>query len=332
MNPNKRWFLWLAGMCILVILSACSSSTTANSGQSGASTASPNKDEQGQPPPYLTFKDASGEQVTLKRKPERIVLLNTEAMALFDQLGGTAVGLATAPGTELPEGAKTVDMVGEIQAVSLEKVIALKPDLVIGQAFFHAGLRKSLAASGIPLALTKIDSYDKVIETGILFGQLLGKEKETEQAVKEMQSRIQAIVEKVPNQPVSFAAITIMPMGVSIQKSGTLTLDIADRLKLRNIADDMPAGDHPGSVPYSIESLIAADPDYIFLVVHGTEEEGKERLKEDMEKNPAWSSLRAVKEGKLSFLPADFVNNPGLDMDRPFSYLAHLVYPDAFEN
>ncbi|MDP4096695.1 hypothetical protein OIN60_07915 [Paenibacillus sp. P96] len=39
--------------------------------------------------------------------------------------------MATAPGTALPEGAESAENVGEIQAVSLEKIIALKPDLVI---------------------------------------------------------------------------------------------------------------------------------------------------------------------------------------------------------
>ncbi|WP_370872450.1 ABC transporter substrate-binding protein [Paenibacillus zeirhizosphaerae] len=60
-----------------------------------------------------------------------MVVLNTEALALFYQLGGEPVGLATAPGTALPEGAESAENVGEIQAVSLEKIIALKPDLVI---------------------------------------------------------------------------------------------------------------------------------------------------------------------------------------------------------
>nr|WP_285891279.1 ABC transporter substrate-binding protein [Paenibacillus pasadenensis] len=309
------------------MLSACSSAETNFS----VNKASGDFPEPAAGVPFLTFRDAANEEIKLLSKPEKIVVLNTEALPLFYQLGGKAAGVATAAGTVMPKGAETAEQVGEIQAVSLEKIISLKPDLVIGQSFFHAGLREPLGESGIPLALTKIDNYDKVMKAAVLFGRLLGKEQEAEKAVKETEARIKAIVDKAPGEGPSFAAITIMPMGVSIQKSGTLTLDIAGRLKLRNIADQMPEGDFPGSVPYSIESLIAADPDYLFLVVHGTEEAGRKKLKEDMESNPAWSSLRAVKNGKLAFLPSEFVNNPGLELDRPFFYLARLVYPDAFK-
>ncbi|SFE23133.1 FecCD transport family protein [Paenibacillus algorifonticola] len=43
--------------------------------------------------------------------------MNTEALELFYQLGGTAVGLATASGTTLTEGAEAAENVGEIQAI-----------------------------------------------------------------------------------------------------------------------------------------------------------------------------------------------------------------------
>ncbi|WP_245850815.1 ABC transporter substrate-binding protein [Paenibacillus herberti] len=331
-----KWSLFFAVfMAVVLLLSACAANADNQTpGYSPSASPAPQKTktaEYGNTATFLTFKDASDQEIILAKKPERIVVLNTEALALFYQLGGKPVGLATAAGTTLPKGAETAENVGEIQAVSLEKIIALKPDLVIGQSFFHGELRKSLAASGIPLALTQIDTYDKIVEAGKLFGGLLGKEQEALKALEETQQRIQSIVEKIPSETKSFAAITIMPMGVSIQQSGTLTLDVTSRLKLNNVADEMPAGKWPGSVPYSLEALIKADPDFIFLEVHGTEEDGKKKLEEDMKSNPAWSSLRAVKEGRLSFLPSDFVNNPGLSIDQPFAYLAKLVYPDVYK-
>ncbi|SDT54114.1 iron complex transport system substrate-binding protein [Paenibacillaceae bacterium GAS479] len=336
MFKKKGKLLFAVFMVVgLVLLSACTSNTGNNavdpSSQAILAPQNTAAAENGNEVTFLTFKDAANQEVILAKKPERIVVLNTEALALFYQLGGKPVGLATAAGTTLPKGAETAENVGEIQAVSLEKIIALKPDLVIGQSFFHGELRKSLTASGIPLALTQIDTYDKIVETGKLFGQLLGKEQEASKALEETQQRIQSIVDKVPSETKSFAAITIMPMGISIQQSDTLTLDVTSRLKLKNVAADMPAGEWPGSVPYSLEALIKADPDFIFLEVHGTEEDGKKKLEEDMKSNPAWSSLRAVKEDRLSFLPSDFVNNPGLNIDQPFSYLAKLVYPDAYK-
>ncbi|OUQ87029.1 hypothetical protein B5G50_17550 [Brevibacillus brevis] len=67
------------------------------------------------------------------------------------------------------------------------------------------------------------------------------------------------------------------------------------------------------------------------MVVYGTEEYGRQKLKDDLESNPAWASFRAVKEKRMVFLPSDFVNSPGLKIDQTFEYLAKLVYPDAYE-
>ncbi|GAA3400680.1 ABC transporter substrate-binding protein [Paenibacillus hodogayensis] len=280
--------------------------------------------------PYLTFKDQAGQNVILNKKPERVVILNTEALELFYQLGGQAVGRAKAPGTPVPEAAKGAEDVGQINQVSLEKITSLKPDLVIGQPLFHANLKDVLGMNQIPLALVNVSSYEDIQKTGKLFGQIIGKEAETEAVLKETENRIQTIINKVPNQSPKFAVITIMPMGISIQKSGGLALDIANKLKLNNVADGMQSGQLPSSVPYSIEKLIEADPEYLFMIVHGTEEYGRQKLKDDLESNPAWASLRAVKEKRMVFLPSDFVNSPGLKVDQTFEYVAKLVYPDAY--
>lgn len=280
--------------------------------------------------PYLSFKDDAGQEVVLIKKPERVVILNTEALDLFYQLGGIAVGQAKAPGTPVPEAAKAVEDVGQINQVSLEKITSLTPDLVIGHPRFHANLKDALDASHIPIALVNVNSYDHIQRTGRLFGQIIGKGSETEKALKEMDNHIQTMINNVPSTSPKFALITIASTGLSIQKSGSLALDIADKLKLKNVAEGMQSGQMPSSVPYSIEKLIEADPDYLFMIVYGTEEYGRQKLKDDLESNPAWASLQAVKGKRVEFLPSDFVNSPGLKIDQIFEYLAKVVYPDVY--
>ncbi|SDE41644.1 iron complex transport system substrate-binding protein [Paenibacillus sp. UNCCL117] len=279
--------------------------------------------------PYLTFKDDIGYEIDLQTKPERVVILN-EGLELFYQLGGRVVGRASVPAVSVPEQALDAEDVGQINNVSLEKITSLKPDLVIGHPFFHTGLTEGLAASGIPFALLKIESYDDIQSKGRLFGSIIGTERETEKALKETDDRIRRIIEKAPDRSLTFAILTIMPMGISIQVSDSLALDIVEQLNMNNAAAAMQSGQIPGSVPYSIEKLIEADPDYLFISVHGTEQFGHQKLRNDLESNPAWASLRAVKEGRMMFLPAEFVNPEGLNIDRTFEYLAKLVYPDIY--
>ncbi|NEW05680.1 ABC transporter substrate-binding protein [Paenibacillus sp. SYP-B3998] len=281
----------------------------------------------------IHFIDSKGQEVVLKQKPQRVILLNTEIQELYYQLGGKAVGLATAPGIPMPEAGKDAAKVGQINQVSMEQIMNLKPDLVIGQSFFHASLKESFDASKIPVALIDIKSYEDIRKTAEFIGQLMGKEAETKAALTQTDQKMQRIIEKLPAENPKYAMITIMPMGISVQKNSTISLDAANRLKLKNVADSMASGMMPSSAPYSLEKLVELDPDYVFFIVHGTEEYGKEKLNSEIANNPAWRTLRAVKENKIYFLPSQlFVANPGLNFDQSLSYLASLVYPDVVGN
>lgn len=280
--------------------------------------------------PYLTFDDQAGRKIVLKQKPERIIVLNTELLQVFDQVGGRMVGRATAPGVPVPEKAKSAEEVGLISEVNLERIWALKPDLVIGQPLFHSKLAAQFDQSGIPFAILTIKSYDDMQNNARLLGKVVGKPDEAAAAVKNMNERIQLVLDRVPDAKPNFALLTFMMGSVSIQKSSSIALDIAERLKLKNVAAAQVGGSM-GSIPFSMEKLVELNPDYLLFVVHGTDEEGEQMLKTSLKSNQAWASLKAVKENRYTFLPSSlFVNNPGLNLDQSFEYMAKLAYPQAF--
>lgn len=327
---NKISWLFLAAF-LAACLASCSKKTepAASMGQ-GAATAI-DAASAGQTENFYSFQDSTGEQVALPKKPERIVVLNTEVLELFYQLGGKAVGLATAPGIMVPEAAKEAMEVGDINNVSLEQIMSLKPDLVIGHPMFHTNLKPSLASARIPLALIKIESYNDIQTTAKRVGHMTGNEAQSLAAIQETDKKLQNIAAKVPGHAPKYAILTLTSTGVFVQKSSSIAIDLATMLKMKNVADDLPSGKMPSSAPYSLEKLVALDPDYIFLLVYGTQEFGNQKLQSNLENSPAWGSLRAVKERKTFFLPSSlFVTNPGLDIDQSLETMAKLVYPDTF--
>ena len=59
----------------------------------------------------------------------------------------------------------------------------------------------------------------------------------------------------------------------------------------------------------SLERILEADPEYIFLVQRGDDEAGmRAYVKTLMEENPAWQQLTAVKEGRLYFMDKNLYN------------------------
>ena len=52
---------------------------------------------------------------------------------------------------------------------------------------------------------------------------------------------------------------------------------------------------------------------------------------QNVESDPAWSSLTAVKEGRYLFLPQElFHYKPNERWDESYEYLAKIIYPELF--
>ncbi|PYI54305.1 ABC transporter substrate-binding protein [Paenibacillus flagellatus] len=330
MNPKQRFLVALTlGAAICLAAAGCG-----RSGQPAA--AGPDKPAATAPTTsaaetYLSFEDQTGRKVVLNRKPERIVVLNTELLQLFEQVGGTMVGRATAPGVPVPERAKAAEEVGLISQVNMERVLGLKPDLVIGEPLFHTQLAPTMEQAGIPFAILTIKTMDDMRDNALLLGDIVGQADAAAAGVSRMNERIKQITDRVPDTKPTYALLTFMMNTVSLQKGSSIALDVADRLNMRNVAGSVESGLATESVPFSMEKLVELDPDFLFFVVHGTDEEGRQALRSNLQSNGAWTALRAVKADKYRFIPSElFVNNPGLELDRSFAYLARIVYPERF--
>ncbi|MFB7641038.1 ABC transporter substrate-binding protein [Peribacillus butanolivorans] len=284
----------------------------------------PKEDEQS----YLNFKDDTGEEVKIKKKPERIVILNTQLLSLFDDIGGVPVGIATATGVEVTSSAKSAKKVGLINNVNVEEVLSLNPDLVIGQPVFHARLVNTMKRSNIPFALLSINTEEDVRHHATLLGEIMGKQQETKAKVDEMDQRILQITSNVPEKRSTFVLLTSLKNTLNIRTDNSLALDIATKLNLTNAAHHLKSDSN--SVPYSMEKLVELDPDYIFMTSAGAKDE--EGIRTELKNQKAWNALTAVKEGKFHFIPTSlFVNNPGLSLDKSFEYMSNIVYPKNSE-
>ena len=81
----------------------------------------------------------------------------------------------------------------------------------------------------------------------------------------------------------------------------------------------------------SLEAIIAAEPDYIFAVLQGSDPtDAMETLEQTLLQNPAWSELRAVREGRFYTLEHELYNlKPNARWGEAYEKLADILYPDA---
>ena len=278
---------------------------------------------------YAVITDDRGKSVTLPQKPQRVVVLSTSLLNFADALDGSLVGRAAIKSEDaaLPEKYKDVPDVGPVYSVSLEKVTALEPDVVIGSTDHHEKLAAQLEDSGIPVILLRTKTYDDVKHNLDVMGRVYGKEEQAKAVDEKLDTEIKAITDAVPKQGLRIAIIHATPSAVSLELPTSIAGGIADLLHLQNIAA-APAGSENNRIPYSMESLVEANPDVIFLTSMGSSDKIEKRIKGDIESNRAWASLKAVQSGRFYILPERyFLLNPGLDYPKAVGYMANLVYP-----
>ena len=115
--------------------------------------------------------------------------------------------------------------------------------------------------------------------------------------------------------------------GIKAKTDDELAGAILKDLGAHNIADD-----HPSMLEdLSMEEVIAADPEYIFVTTMGDEQKALDYLNGLIEENPAWSELTAVKEGRYIVLPKDlFHYKPNNRWGESYQYLGEILYPTLF--
>ena len=78
----------------------------------------------------------------------------------------------------------------------------------------------------------------------------------------------------------------------------------------------------------SIEKIIEEDPDRIFIVMQGSDQEGaRKTLEETLTSNPAWSGLTAVKEGRVHYMDKSLYHlKPNNRWGTAYAELEQLLY------
>lgn len=270
-----------------------------------------------------TLTDDEGTSVTIDAEPQKIVALTpaaTEtlfALGLGDRIVGKAQDLALFP----PE-AGPIPEVAVYDAVDVEKVTSLEPDLVIagGNNFNKPEAIAQLRSLGIPVVVVYAPDVETVLSDIRLLGAATGRSDEataiTDRMTSEM-AKVQAAVKDLP-KPRTFYELDAT--GAYYGPSDDSFL--AEMLEMAG-ADPITTGS-PDAYDIPAERLIAADPELILLAdaQYGTKVE-------DVVKRPGWSAMTAVKTGDIRPIDDITVTRPGPRLFQGLALLAQTIHPDA---
>ena len=319
----KRHIL-ISILLFALLLTACgqTAQSPAQSGSQSADLSQPAdaSSEEGK----ITFTDALGREFSLDR-PERAAVMIGSFADVWVLAGGRDTMAATANdawesyGLELGEG---VTNIGSPMKPNVELVLGAQPDLVIASSLSPSNLelQETFQSAGIPAAYFDVSSFRDYLDLLDLFTRLTGHPERYEQYGAAVKEQVDGAVQRRAVYDYTPTVLTIQVSGSSVKVKNSEDNVLGPMLKelgCENIADR----DDSLLEELSLEAILQADPDFIFAVYHGTDEEAaRANLEESLLSNPAWASLSAVQGDRFHILER-----------RMYSLKPNALWGDAYE-
>ncbi|MCY8934314.1 iron-hydroxamate ABC transporter substrate-binding protein [Bacillus atrophaeus] len=183
---------------------------------------------------------------------------------------------------------------GEKMEPNIEKILELQPDVILASTKFPENTIKKLSNTATTIPVSHISSNWK--ENMMLLAQLTGKEKKAKEIIADYEQDLKDTKTKINGKAKDSNALVIRirqgniyiyPEQVYFNSTlyGDLDLTAPDEVKAAKAQELI-----------SLEKLSEMNPDHIFVQFSDDENADKPDALKDLEKNPIWSSLTAVKE------------------------------------
>lgn len=209
----------------------------------------------------VTVHDDAGNAVTLDKPAMRVISMAPHVTETLFAAGGGSRIVGAVNYSDYPEAAKSIPRIGSNREIDLERVISMKPDLIV--AWMHNNAERQIEMVrklGVPVFLSDPQKLDGIPDNVARLGQLMGTQAVAEPAAAELRRQLANLRSRYAGRPAvrTFYQVWDKPL---YTLSGRHI--ITDALRLcggENIFDKLPV-----TAPIvSIESVLQADPEAVF--------------------------------------------------------------------
>lgn len=275
----------------------------------------------------VAFTDALGRSVTVEN-PKKVAAVNGSYAQVWLLAGGELVGATEDAWYErkldLPE--QTAHL-GAMKSPSVEKLIELDVDFLLlsSKVAEHLALLETLEAAGIPCAYFEVETFEDYLSMLKICTDITGSPQMYQKNGEHVREQVAAAIARGENKPApTVLFIRAFSTGAKAKGSDNMTGIMLKELGCVNIADS----EESLLEDVSMEQVIAADPDFIFVVTMGeSSEKALDALAESLTSNPAWAGLSAVKNDRFVVLPKElFHYKPNARWGESYEMLADILY------
>jgi iron complex transport system substrate-binding protein len=244
--------------------------------------------------------DEMGRKVVVPDHPHRVICLMPSVTDTVYALGAGDDVVAISDFTKYPAAALSKPSVGNLITPSIETILSLHPDLVIGvQPMGPMEITDQMERVGIPIFLVSPHGIAGIFHSVETIGEALNRPQQADTLVHSLQQRVEAVKARTNHLPAPrvFMPVWYDPI-TTIGKHAFIT-EIVDAAGGHSITDDLST-EWP---EVSLEVVLSRAPDAL-LLVRG----GKTTMKV-LENRPGWSSMAAIKAHRVYYVD-DRINFP----------------------
>ena len=269
----------------------------------------------------LKVVDSYNRTVTIESEPKRIITIApniTEGIYALGK-GGNLVGRSDYD--DYPTEVSKVASIGSLLKPNIEKIVELKPDVVIASTHFDKDVVKKLEDLNIKvIVLYGEENFEGVYDTMSKLGQVVNASGKAQSIISDMKKKVADITNKVTNakKPTVYYVVGFGKSGDFTAGKDTFIGNMIEIAGGKNAADDAIGW------KYSVEKLVEKDPDVLICSKFFDTKKG-------IEATTGYKDLKAVKNGKLLEVDDNTIARQGPRLAEGLEAMAKLIHPELFK-
>ncbi|MEZ8220653.1 iron complex transport system substrate-binding protein [Candidatus Fervidibacteria bacterium JGI MDM2 JNZ-1-D12] len=270
-----------------------------------------------------TAKDDLGRTVKLPKRISRIVSLAPSATENLFAIGAGHLVVGVTSACDYPPQVKKLPQVGDFMKPSLERIAALKPDLIV---IVSSTIPKAIAddlqsKAKVPVFVFQPQTVSSVLRGLLTLGELTGRKQQAQKLVRRLEHRLKAIEQRIANKPRLKVVVEIAPPP-SLMVAGPRTF-IDDAIYLAG--GENAFKDAPQPFPLvSLESLVAKDPDVYIVAVKG---KTSKQVLDEVKWRSGFANLRCVQNGRVYGIDPDLIFRPTPRLIDGVEKISRMLHP-----
>ncbi len=229
---------------------------------------------------------------------ERIIAMAPHVVEMLYAIGAGDNIVGTTEYADYPEAAKSIPRIGNYNGLQIEKILMLKPDLVVVWKGGNPGKDiEKLESLGLTIYDSSPKTMSHIFSDLRYLGELTGHTSQAKQVIKRLEGRYQQLIDTYQNKPPVAIFYQLWHNPLRTVANGSAIQQMLEGCGAKNIFAELE-----GFPLVSMESVLQRQPEAIIIPNHSANQAP------DTEHWLAWPGIPAVKNQQFISIDGDLLH------------------------